>query len=220
MKSIFFIVLTILSFTVFSQEPIAVRESNESFSVGNVNALTANVHCSDIKFVEKAWKKAMKKYDGSVKDKSEIFADNILIKKMSANTIDVYAKVRASKEESVEILVAVDLGGAFLSRSLHQDKYKIFENILHDFAVEVSKEAIKGQVDEQQKVLDKIVKAQENLVSDNDNYHKSIEDYKKKIEDAEKAIEQNLKDQEAKKAEIETQKQVLMGLTEREKAIK
>ncbi|MBN2667828.1 MAG: hypothetical protein JXR60_01255 [Bacteroidales bacterium] len=205
---------------LFGQDKIEVKESTERFSVGKVDVGIVNIHQADKKYVEQAWKKLMKRYSGSVKNKAEIFADDVIIKKMSNNTVDVYAIVRDGSEGQVEIVVAVDLGGAFLSRSQHPDKYKLFEEILRDFAVDVSREAVREQAEDEQKALDKLTKEQEKLVSTNESLHKSIEEYKQKITEAESDIEQNLKDQETKKEEIEKQRQIVIEITERERAIK
>ena len=219
MRIIIVLALSIISLMSYSQKKIQVKSVSEKFSVGNVDALQTQVYEADAKYVKKAWKKLIKKYSGSVKMKDEIFADDVLIKRMSNNTFDIYTHVKDAKDGIVEITCAVDLGGAYLSKSQHPEKFKVFSGILKDFVVEVSKEAVREEMDDQEKILDKLSKEQEHLVSDNKKMKEEIEDYKKKIADNEKALEQNLKDQESKKKEIEEQRAVVIKLSEKERAI-
>ena len=219
MRIIIVLALSIISLMSYSQKKIQVKSVSEKFSVGNVDALQTQVYEADAKYVKKAWKKLIKKYSESVKMKDEIFADDVLIKRMSNNTFDIYTRAKDAKDGIVEITCAVDLGGAYLSKSLHPEKFKVFAGILKDFVVEVSKEAVRQEMDDQEKILDKLSKEQEHLVSDNKKMKEEIEDYKKKIADNEKALEQNLKDQESKKKEIEEQRAVVIKLSEKERAI-
>ncbi len=211
--------LVIVSVLSYGQQKIEIESGNESFSVGNVDVLKATIYEADHKYVEKAWKKLLKRYSGSVKVKSEIFADDVLIKKMSDNTVDVYTKIKEKKDNVVEIVCAVDLGGAFLSKSAHPNKFKVFKGILHDFVVDVSKEALQERINDEEKIFSKLDKEQTKLVSDQERMTKEIKDYQQKIKDNEAAIEQNIKDQELKKKDIETQKALIISLSEKEKAI-
>ncbi len=220
MKINLLIILVVVSVLSFGQQKIEITSGNESFSVGKVDVLKATVFEADRKHVEKSWKKLLKRYCSSVKVKSEIFADDVLIKKMSDNTVDIYTKINAKTDNVVEIVCAVDLGGAFLSKSAHPEKFKVFETILYDFVVDVSKEAIRDKINEEEKIFSKLDKDQTKLLSDQKNMTNEIEEYKQKIIDNEKAIEKNLKDQEQKKKEIEAQKALIIGLSKKEKAIK
>ena len=97
----------LMSFSNFAQKAIKVSSTSEKFSAGNVDAFSVDIYEADKDFVEKSWKKAMKKYKAKVKIKSEIFADNALIKDMSENTVDVYAKI-VEEKEGLKFFVAVD----------------------------------------------------------------------------------------------------------------
>lgn len=219
MKVLIVFALSLMSLISYGQNKIEIKSGSESFSVGNVEVLIADIYEADVKYVRKAWKKLIKRYSGSVKMKSEIFADDVLIKRMSSNTVDIYAKINEKKDGMVEIIVAVDLGGAFLSKGSHPDKFKMFEDILKEFVVEVSKEAVREQIQEQEKIFSTMEKEQVKLVSDNERMTQEIEDFKQKIIDNETAIEQNVKDQELKAKDIETQKALIITLSEKERAI-
>ena len=220
MKIIIVIALSLFSLLSFSQKKIEIKSGSEKFSVGRVDVLIADIYEADEKYVRKAWKKLIKRYSGSVKMKSEIFADDVLIKRMSNNTFDIYTKISDKGDGLVEIACAVDLGGAFLKKSSHSDKFDQFSDILRNFAIDVSKEAVNEQIEDQEKIFVKMGKEQERLVSNNEKMTLEIEDYKQKIIDNELAIEQNVKDQELKKLDIEAQKALIITLSEKEKAIK
>ena len=220
MKTLLLLTFVLISVMSFSQGEIKIRSGSEKFSVGEVDVLIADVYEADVKYIRKSWKKLIKRYSGDVKMKDEIFADDVLIKRMSSNTVDIYTKINEKSEGVAEIICAVDLGGAYLNMSAHSEKYKLFEQILRDFVVEVSKDAVREQIEEQEKILEGMKKEQENLVSDKEKKEKEIEDYKQKIKDNEAAIEQNIKDQEVKKKDIETQKALIITLSEKERAIK
>jgi len=204
---------------IFAQKKIEVKESNENIGSGNHNALVITIYEAKINDIEKAWKKLMKDYDAKVDMGKEIFADNALVKSASTNTMDIYAKVESKKDGESVLIVAVDLGGAYMSSSAHSDQFKEIKKIVYDFAVNITKETIAEQIKNETKTLEKLQKVQEGLVKDNTDLHKDIENYKEKIAKAEKDIEKNLADQEVKKKEIETQQKVVELVTEKEKAV-
>jgi hypothetical protein len=219
MKTILISILVILSSIVYSQKKVKVIQGSEKFSVGRVDVLIANIYEADKNFVEKAWKKQLKKYGGKISSKSEILSTAAVIKQLGEKQVDIYAIVKNGSDETVLIEVAIDLGGAYLSKSQHPMKYKEMESILRDFAVDVSKEAVKEKIADQEKILAKFTKEQEKLEKDNTNLKQSIEDYKQKIKDAEQEIVDNEKEQENNKKVIEDQNKVVEGLSQREKAI-
>ena len=211
--------LILLSSLVYSQKKVKVTTGSEKFSVGRVDVMVANVYEADRKYVEKAWKKLMKRYSGKVSSKAEIVSTDVIIKRLTDKRVDVYAIIQDGPDGTVLIKVAIDLGGAYLSKSLHPEKFKNAEAILRDFAIEVSKEAVREQIEDQEKILGKFQSEQDKLEKNNTNLKESIEDYKQKITDAEQAIIDNEKEQEDKKKAIETQRQLVIGLADKEKAI-
>lgn len=220
-KLIFTLLLGILAFgTMNAQRKITVSEGNSNFQDGSHSALIVNIYEADADLIEKQWKKLMKDYDAKVSTKKEIFADNAMIKNLSPNTVDIYAKIEKNADGDFNLVVAFDLGGAYLSSSSHPDKYKTAENIIHKFAIEATKEAIKEQVKEEEKNLQKLEKEAEQLVKDKETLEKNIEDYKSKIAQAEEDIKTNLKTQENKAKEIETQKVVVSDIKEKQESVK
>jgi hypothetical protein len=130
---------------VFSQKSINVKERSENIGGGNNNCLVVTIYEAKQSEIEKAWKSELKKLDGKVSDKKEIFADDAKMKSMGDNTFDLYSKVVKVKDDEHELWVGVDLGGAFLSSSQHSSQYKAMKDFVYVFALNTSKEAMAGQ---------------------------------------------------------------------------
>jgi len=202
----------------FAQK-IRVHESKENIGGGSHNALIVQVYGVDAKDVEKEWKSKMKDYGAKVSNsKGELFGDNAIIKEMGNNTIDMYARVDDKKDE-VDLIVAFDLGGAYLNSSEHSDKYKIAEKIMHDFAVKITRDAIEYQLKTQQKALEKLNGQEKDLEKENKNLNSEITDYQNRIKKDQDAIEKNKNDQAAKQKEISQQQQVVDETTKKDKAV-
>ncbi len=215
-----FIVALAFSLNINAQKKIEVLESSAKFNDGSHNSISVTLYEVDSKFVEKAWKKFMKSYKAKVNSKKEIFADNALIPEISENSLDIYAFTKETKENDVELSIAINLGGVYLSSSTHPDKFKALKSIIYNFAVETTKDAIKDKIKAEEKVLNSIHKEQEKLVKEQDNLKSNIESYKDKIKTAEEDIKTNIKNQEDKSKEIEAQKLILEKVNEKLKAVK
>ncbi len=219
-KIILITLLSIFTLNVFSQKEIKVNESNENIADGNNNCLSVVIFEADDKEVEKSWKKLMKDYKAKVNVKKEIFADDAQINEISVNSIDVYAKTEKNKDGDVELFVAFDLGGAFLSSSQHSDKFKSAKKIMKEFGVQTAKDAVNEQLKDAEKVMKKMGSEKDALIKENENFHKKIEGWEKDIEKAKEDIKTNEKNQEDKVKEIEAQQKVLEAIQEKEKMIK
>ena len=207
-----FLLLAALLFSAgmaYSQKKIEVSESSENIGGGRNNALTVMIYHEDVDAIEKAWKSRMKDLGGKNDTKNgEIFSDECKSKDMGANTFDVYAKFVPVKGEGVKLIVGVDLGGAFLSSSGHGAQYKVFKQIVYDFAMKNTKDKLAAAAKVEEEKLDDLNKEQKKLESDNTELKEDIEEYKKKIAEAEQKIKENEVAQEAKKKEIEAQQKV------------
>jgi len=203
MKKIIIAFLLLYAGIINAQE-IKVKEDKEKVNGAINSVLTVMIYEADENAVEKAWKNLMKDYNAKVSIKDGFFADNALIKELSENTVDIYAFSK-KMDEGIKFVVGVDLGGIFVS-SAKPAAYKVMENIVKKFAVDVSKNAVQEKINAAEKEQKKLENSYNNLVTENENLHKNIEDYKNKIFQAEKDIEKNLKDQESAKIAVESQK--------------
>src|ERR1700739_1152613 len=165
------ILATVLLFSALSWgQKIQVHEQMEDIGGGKNNALVVTIYGADEGDVEKAWKSMMKDYGAKVSsEKGGIMkGSNAIIKEMGDKPIDLYARFDNKKEE-IELVVAFDLGGAYLSSSAHADKYKVAEKIMHDFGVKMTAEAITEKQKTQQKALDKLTSQEKDLEKENKN---------------------------------------------------
>ena len=221
-KRILTIAIAISSLQFFAQD-IKVRESNESFSNGGHNALSITLYVTDANMVEKEWKSKMKDfgYDKSSEKSNEYFFDNVVMKELGNNTMDVFSKVTEQKgEKSVTLTAAFDLGGAYLSSSEHKDKFEYVKKMMHDFAVKITKEELDDQIKAAGKVLSTIQGKQADLEKDNKGLADDITNYNQKIKKANEQIEQNKKDIETKKGEVAAQQKVVEGIKAKKESVK
>lgn len=219
MKRILFSLVLCLTIGGASAQKIKVSEGSENVGGGSHNALTVTIYEATPEQIEKEWRSLMKDYNGKVSSKDGIFADNVMIKEMGPNTMDVYARTEKGKEGETKLIVAFDLGGAYLSSNQHSSQYAVAKDIVEKFAKRMTKDAIGDQVKVATKALDKLKEQQEDLVEDQDKLTKNIADWKEKIKKAEEDIVKNKGEQEKKKGEITTQQKVVDAIIVKQKAV-
>ena len=201
----------------FSQK-ISIKQRNETIGKGNNVAIVATIFEADVTNIAKEWKSLMKDHDAKVTMGGEIFADNAKIKGFD-NTCDVYARIKNVSEGEKELMVAVDMGGTYLSGN-NPDQIKRIENLMYDFALKITKEAIASMLKDAEKKYKKMIKEQETLSGEKEQMQKDIENYKLRISQTESGIAENGKMQEAKKLEIEKQIKTVEEIKEKLKSVK
>jgi hypothetical protein len=221
--------LLIATFFLFSgsllAQKIKVSETNESIGGGNHNALSVTIYQAAPEEIEKEVKSLMKHYDAKVAPQNGgLFGDNAMIKKISNNTVDLYAKVEKIKEGETRLVMAFDLGGAYLSSS-NSKQYEAAKEILMNLATKTTTDAMAELVKTEQKSFDKMSGEQKKLEKENQNLNDDVKSNKDKIEDcnrrikqAENDIEANRKNQEKKKADIAVQQKVLADAKQKQQA--
>ncbi|MBS1647619.1 MAG: hypothetical protein JST67_09795 [Bacteroidetes bacterium] len=201
---------------------IKVRESNESFSNGNHNALSVNIYMADVSKVEKEWKSLMKDYgyQKSGDSKGEYYFDNVVFKQIGNNPVDVYSKATFQKADKLVMLTAAyDLGGAYLSSSAQSDKFDFLKKMMYDFSVKLSKAEIDEQIKDATKILQTHQNKQADLEKENKNLANDIDDYNKKIRKASDQIEQNKRAIDTKKNEVSAQQKAVDALNAKKDAV-
>jgi hypothetical protein len=199
-------------------QKIMVKELAEDIGGGVQNALVVKIPDINPADAEEGFKTFMKSYNGKKTSKAgSVFIDNADIKEMSENTVDIYAKAVATGKD-VNFNVAFDLGGIFLSSKTHKDKYLVAEKMIKEFATKMTKEPLLDKLKEAQKILAKGEDEQKNLEKDNARLNEEIQNYKNKIKTAEDNLAKNKTDQEKKKAEIETNKKLVVEIETKLKA--
>jgi len=218
MKKLFTISLAFLAFGAFGQ--VDIKETNVSID-GGKNGFEIQIPYADQKAVEKEMKNLFKSWKGSFSEKKGVMkANDCKDKKMGENTFDVFGKVVENGEEGSTAMIAIDLGGAYMSSSEHGSQYKIMEAELKGWAIKTATMFVDEMVKTEEKVLKDQTKELEDLEKDQAKKEQEIEDYKKKIEENEKAIEESKKNQEEKKGEIKEQEGVVQEVIKKKESIK
>lgn len=208
-------ILTLASFTIIAianAQTIEVKEGSEKFSTGSQNALTTTILENSKDDVESEWKSFLKdfKHEKVKSDKGEMFADNVVIKEWSNNTVDIYTTFEEDKKtKTVKMHVAFDLGGAYLKSSEQKDKYAYAEKMIKEFAIKMTKKPLLEKVKDAEKLVSKAEDDQKGLEKDNKSLKSDIDSYKEKIKKAEDDIKKNEENQVKKKVEIETNKKAV-----------
>lgn len=213
MKKIAFIsfVLVLLSIQLQAQT-IEVTETEETFSTGKHQALSTVIYDRELSDVSKDWKtylkslKAEKVNDG----KKEMFADNAVFPDLGNNPVDVYTVFKEDKsKKQITLVVAIDLGGAYMNAKDHADKQKAIKKIMKDFAFNQSKEGLNDSKTAEEKKLAKLQDEQKELEKENADLKKDIENNKNKITKAEKDIVTTEAELDKKKGEVSVQKKIV-----------
>ena len=217
-KLIVIIITLILSKNVFSQ-PTKVNESTEKVGDGIHPAFTTYIYESTADDVEKEWKSLMKDFKSEkVSGKDGIYADNIIIPAITDGTMDVYARTEKIKENETKLIVAFDMGGAYISAGLNNKiVYDAATKMVTDFAHKITRNALVEKLKEAQRAFDKLNDQQKELEEKNSDLNKDIENYKSKIRKAEEDIETNKTNREKKKAELEAQRKIVDEIAIKEK---
>lgn len=219
-KLIFLLIAATLTLPVFADGiKIKVEEKSEKINGATHNCLVVTIYDSNPDEIEKEWKSKMKSYDAKVSGKDEIFADNALIKEVSENTCDVYARTEKVSDTETKFIVGFLLGETWLSSSTNKASFNAAEKIVKEFAVKLSKDGVAEKRKAAEKALDNVKDDQSDLEKKNKNLHEDIEDYNEKIKKAEADIKSNEEEQTKKKAEIEAQQKIVDELKSRENSV-
>ncbi|MCF8459725.1 MAG: hypothetical protein K9G46_03300 [Flavobacteriales bacterium] len=219
MKKLLFM-LTLCSAMVKAQNYAPVEEQVVPMDGVPRNSLTIIIKDAKTEDIKKAWKKQLKDLKCKVSDKTFIFGDDCKDKEVGSNTFDIYSVVEEATDKGVKLVVAFDLGGAYLSKANHPDQYPIAEKIVYAFAVEQARELVRLEMEATGKILSGFEKELAGLEKDKAGAESNIVDYEKKIAESKTAIEVNLGNQANKLVEINTTKAALVELEVRLNSIK
>lgn len=221
MKKITLVVVSIFISGLAFAQSIKVTEATEKVGDGIHPALVAYISECKADDVEKEWKSLMKDFKSEkVSGKDGVFADNIIIPSVTDGTMDVYARAEKIKDNETKLIVAFDMGGAYLSSGFsNKSAYDAANKLVTDFTCKLTKNAIAEKLKDAQKAFEKLKDEQKELENKSSDLNKDIENYKSKIRKAEGDIATNKTDREKKKAEIEAQRKVVDEIAIKEKNI-
>jgi chromosome segregation ATPase len=221
MKKITTLFFALIVASSFAQKiKISVEEKSEKIGGGSHNCLVVTIYDASRDDVEKEWKSKMKGYDAKVSSKDDIFADNAIIKEISENAIDVYARTeKGSNENEVKFIVGFQMGEDWLNSSKYAAQYKAAEKIVKEFATKMTRDAIGDKAKEAEKKLNGLKDDKASLEKKNKDLNTDIVDYKDKIKKAEEDIKKNEEEQKSKQAEVDAQQKAVDDLKARQNSV-
>lgn len=215
------LLLSVLLAKNTTAQTISVNESTAKIAESVHPVFITTVYENPADEVLKEWKSYMKDFKYTkISGKEEIYADNILIPSITDNTIDIYALTEKITDKETKLVVAIDMGGAYLSSAFtNKIAYEAALKLIGDFSRKLTKSAVQQQLKDAQKVLDNLTSQQKELENKNIDLNKDIENYKSKIKKAEEEIESTTKEIGRKKGEIESQQKITDEIAIKEKKI-
>lgn len=214
MKKILFVLAFIIasSVTVFSQEDYTIKETNDD--IGADNSVHNVFKISFIKASKDIAEKEVKSFIKDNKGKAgsvgkQMFGDNLVMEDVTANTFDLYAKFFQNDNGSLDVYIALDLGGAYMSSSAHPEISKRFDKYLQRMALNIHNECVVEQIKDEEKKLKHLEKELQKLEKQKENLKSDIDDYKDKIKKAESDIDANVNAQVEKRKSIDEQRKTI-----------
>ena len=217
MKTIFTLVIAMLSVTAFSQIKVDGKTVNVN---GSHPGFEVSIPYGNKKMIEKELKNELKSWKGNYSGGDLIFVDDCKLKEMGKNTFDVYAKVMDIGEGGATVSIAIDLGGTYLSASEHSSQYKIIEARLYKFGVKAAKSVVAEDIKTEEKLLKEKEGELSNLKKEKEKKEKEIADYESKIKNNQEDIKANETSQGDKESEITAQKEKVSKAIKKKDAIK
>ncbi len=190
MKNLFLLVIFLLASTVLFSQKISVGETTERIGGSRNNAFVVQIHQVSEKEVEREFRNYLRSSNAKVSRKrGELRGENANIPSISDRPINIYAKIKDVNNNSVELTVAFDLGGTFLSSGMHPSQTDRAKDILRNFSKDITANAFSQILRDEERSLSRQERAQSKAVREKDNLEKVNERMKRDIERNEKKIE-------------------------------
>lgn len=207
------ILTTVLSLLFISLSSAQVNERNEPMSLGTQNAITISLPNTDVRDAEKVWQQYMDDYYDSKakwnrKVKEWVVTDADVSALGRGEPVNIFATFDKSGN-GVMATVWVQVGSSFLSSRTHADRYDDAEKMMMRYALEVAKASVRQELEEEEKMLNRMETDLRKLKSANERYHKDIEKAQEAIRKAEEDIVKNVREQEEMAKKIEQQQELL-----------
>jgi len=219
MKNFFLLVIAV-SFSmpiVYAQ----ITEGQNNMSLGVQNSLETVLDDVLAGDAVKLWTDHMKQFGSVKKNKKadEYYITGVKINQISlGSNVDVYARF-VERGSSCTMIVWTDLGTAFVNSKDHPKEFAGFKAFLDEFKLKAKKHSVQKEIELADKDLKKLQKEQDGLFKDNQKLHEDIKKAEDKIAKAKEDIKTNLKDQEAKKMELDKQLEFLKSIQKKLEAL-
>jgi len=209
--------MTFITTIGFSQME-EITESKETMKEGTFNAIVVELPNADDKVALKVWKTFIKGYGAKakkVKRSKEYLASGAIIGGLNnSENVEVYSRIEEKGDDS-ELIVWIQMGEFYVSSGSFPSDYTVAVKMLEDYVIEVAKELVNNEIEDEEKKMKKMDKEMGKLKKKNSGYHKDIEKAKDAIVKAENNIEENERAQKEQTSLIESQQKALQALKEK-----
>lgn len=210
---IILVLLAIINITAFAQEDIKVKVKDKEFYDTKAIAYVVEIPQAKFKDVERAWPKYLKSSpkEKVIEENGQFFIQNKLIEKISSDSLDINSFI---KEYSGQVVLTVSfkLNGSYISDDSKDEIHYPTAEYVRDFALEEYKKAVKDELNEEKKTLDKLSSDLKTLIRENDNSKDAIKQKKREIIKLKDQITLNEMDQSSKVVQIQAQKELVYKL--------
>lgn len=213
-KKILMIVLFAIPVLAFAQKDIVITETVKNMSAGNQSCYVILIPQTALKDVQDDWKKYIRK-DTKAKPadaNGETSIMGAVCKNISPFPINIYATFLETSD-GVQISAWFSDGSTFISTQSNSDRSVAVQNYLHNFGVQEYKDAVKYQLDQEnkkqkdlEKVYDGYVKDQKRSENNITSYNKDIEKLQNKIAEEQKNIQTAQSNQATSRSDADRQK--------------
>lgn len=207
MKNTLVIIICLLAFGTMNAQ---VMQKEAVMSLGSQNAFYINLDGADEGLAEDVWKNYLKEYGKVKKNRKadELLCEECNITLISGATLQVYLKLDEGREMTTAYAY-FDNGSSFITAENDPEAAESIEKFIHNYSLEVKKEVIKEQLEDEEDTLKDFNKDLAKLEKENKKLHEEIKKAEDKIRESEEGIEKNLRAQEDKKFEIDKQAKVV-----------
>lgn len=183
-------------------------------SKGKLPAYSVILPQANLDDVEKILKDVYKDYKAKATGnaKTEVFFDDAKISALSDNTIDVYVRLY-NLSQDVKVDAFFDLGGIYLNPKTHPAQSATAQQMMSDFATRYERYRVEQELKAEQDKLSEREKELESLIKEKEKMAKSISASERDIEKVRQDISTNDMEQTRKRSEIETQKDVILKIS-------
>lgn len=219
-KSLLFLLFSFLFTVTADAQWNVVRETTRVMSFGSRPCFRMEFSDTDTKSIEKIWRDfAKKNYNAKLKkSRGEWTATKLRAAFMGDQPFAIYSTIEQEGNKS-SLNVWVDAGTYFLNSRDNRGRADEMMRSLQQCYFDIRREAISGDLKDEENKLKELENTQKKLVRDNESLRKDIETWKSKIQKAEQDLvnnvqsqESNLVDQEAQRRAVEEVKRRLQNV--------
>lgn len=213
-KFTLFVLILLFASTFTSAQ---VTTGDVMMSMGTKPGYSAVLEGADFKKAEKVWKEYMKpygKFDKDRKRKEFRAADLTIASITSSMSFSVTLKLEEQRDQTTAH-VFFQHGDSYIDPESDPELSEKLESFVSHYMYEVQRVVMREMLEDEEKNMNNLKKDLSKLEKRNEDLHEDIAKYEKKIKEAEEDIEQNIRDQDEKSFEINTQQKLLEKMTKK-----